>query len=230
MENPVSFFLILPFMKLKICFSIVLFLLISVSQAQTISNARIYPPFPGPTDHVLLIADLTFPSGTCNLDTVISSISGGSVHVSLYHCLGMLAVICNASDTVDLGILTPGTYLMSLQVYTGSMTGTSSCSTHSIADQSQFSFTVVPGSSVPENSKASQAVWYDSDQNAFKIREPFRHQAEQLTIRDITGRICLSREVDGPMIRLPGGMTHGIYMFSLLTKSGQVATGKVIIR
>jgi hypothetical protein len=80
-------------------------------QAQFIQQLRLSPAQPVDNQPVKVIADLFFPNSDCPLDTLgIVQISPDRFEANALHCVGLLTVICNTSDTFDLGVLPAGNY------------------------------------------------------------------------------------------------------------------------
>lgn len=86
------------------------------AKAQWINSLSIYPPNPSITDSVYLIANCSFPSGACDDHTQAVSVNGNSITAWALHCVGMATFICNHADTLNMGLLAPGTYTASFQL------------------------------------------------------------------------------------------------------------------
>ena len=89
------------------------------ADAQWINSISIVPPNPTVSDSVYLIADCSFPSGSCDQHTQGFGIIGNNINAWALHCLGMLAVICNHTDTFALGTLPAGLYNCTFQLDNG---------------------------------------------------------------------------------------------------------------
>jgi len=84
-----------------------------------ITSIEIIPASPAITDSVYLVAHLSFSTGSCDQQSFSASVVGNNVVASSHHCVGALTVICSASDTVNLGVLAPGTYNVDLTLTSG---------------------------------------------------------------------------------------------------------------
>lgn len=84
-----------------------------------ITAIEIYPSAPLTTDNVYLIAHLSFSSGSCEKQSFSASVVGNNVIASAHHCTGMLTVICDISDTTNLGVLPAGLYNVDLTLSSG---------------------------------------------------------------------------------------------------------------
>lgn len=89
------------------------------ANAQWINSLTVYPTNPTMTDSVYLIAQCSFPSGSCDQHTQGFSQNGFTVSAWALHCVGMLAFICGHTDTFSLGILAPGVYTASFNLNHG---------------------------------------------------------------------------------------------------------------
>jgi len=85
----------------------------------SIISLTISPTYPTNTDTVYVYAELAFTSSSCPLDIKSYSISGNNIVASTQHCLGMLTVICNTTDTFKLNPLAVGTYIFDLTLSSG---------------------------------------------------------------------------------------------------------------
>lgn len=74
------------------------------SQGQ-ILNITVDPANPTTADYVKVYVELAFNSGGCDLDFSGHSTNGNTTTASAMHCVGMLTVICNITDTFNLGYL-----------------------------------------------------------------------------------------------------------------------------
>ena len=96
--------------------------LIGFGQIQgSISSLTISPTYPTETDTVYIYAELMFSSSNCPLDIKSYIISGNNIAASTQHCLGMLATICNTTDTFKFDPLPVGTYIFDLTLSSGQL-------------------------------------------------------------------------------------------------------------
>lgn len=101
-------------MKALITFSLLLFSL--SMQAQTIMQLYTVPVNPTTNDQVMVVAEMMFPSASCDEKFLaVTNMGGNRFDAGAMHCVGMLSVICNDNDTFLLGQLTAGTYRFFLQ-------------------------------------------------------------------------------------------------------------------
>lgn len=101
-------------------FSICLVLTYNVANAQnSIVSLTVAPANPSSTDTIYVYAELAFAYSSCPLDMKAHFVNGDTILASSLHCLGMLAAICNTTDTFKIDPLTAGTYVFDLSIAGG---------------------------------------------------------------------------------------------------------------
>lgn len=87
-----------------------------------IDNLVIIPANPSPSDLVKVIAYTTFPNSNCPLISFALATNPPDTTITLVvnHDMGLLTVICNSIDTINLGVFPIGNYLLTYQLTTGS--------------------------------------------------------------------------------------------------------------
>ena len=88
-------------------------------KAQWIQSLTVVPANPTTLDPIMVLADCGFPSGTCDIHTQYLNVNGNFISAGALHCLGMLTVICNHTDTFQLGTLPTGNYTFQFQLDAG---------------------------------------------------------------------------------------------------------------
>lgn len=78
--------------------------------AQQILDLRVSPVQPLAGDTVILYADVSFSSGSCNQKSLYFTQNGNDLFGTALHCVGPLTFICNDTDTFYAGVLAPGNY------------------------------------------------------------------------------------------------------------------------
>ncbi len=126
--------------------------LLFYGQSGTITNIEILPVAPTTNDSVYLVGHFSFSSGGCEKQFFNASSSGTDVTAAAQYCLGALTVICDASDTVNLGILPAGNYNVDLTLSSGS--GPTPCTPGIVPDDSDTaSFTVTSPTLISEHTE-----------------------------------------------------------------------------
>lgn len=87
-------------------------IIFQITPAQNISNLKISPLNPSNSNTIFAIATEQFPYSGCQRTSWISNANTNTVMVFSTHQMGMLTAICNFVDTVPIGQLTPGSYVL----------------------------------------------------------------------------------------------------------------------
>jgi len=92
--------------------------------AQQITSINIIPATPADTQDVKVILSAEFGAGDCPLIASYYNISNDTLHLIATYDLGILAVICGRTDTIDLGLMSCALHTLHVQVVeSGSGTG-----------------------------------------------------------------------------------------------------------
>ncbi len=198
------------------------------SQAQNIQNITFTPAFPGPTDSVKVIAELVFNSGTCELQYENHAQSNDSIRINVFHCPGALTVICNTTDTINLGILQAGTHVVDLIVHIGTWSLPDPCSDENPVDSGNIQITVLPGSGLETASAKKSFVFYH--RQAGEIILGGRAEKEtSLFLFNAQGSLVLKQKFDGSN-RIPvPTLSTGVYMYQIRTGEGNNYSGKFAV-
>lgn len=177
----------------KILFILVV-LFTSQLNAQSINSLTVYPTQPGVNDSVYLIANCNFPAGSCDQHTQGASISGNVISAWAIHCIGMLSVICNATDTINLGVLPAGNYTANFQLDHGMMP--SPCTAGIVPGPSAttgFTVSLVTNATNVWNDHSGIEILIGSNGRTFH----FTHAANlRKAVYDMYGRTCISTFAD----------------------------------
>jgi len=91
------------------------------ASGQFIQSLTVIPPNPTTADTITVLADCMFPSGGCDEHTQYSYIFGQDLYAGALHCLGMLSVICQYTDTFIVEPLPAGAYTFHFQLDAGAL-------------------------------------------------------------------------------------------------------------
>jgi hypothetical protein len=105
------------YLLLLVCQCIV----VTNASGQWINGITVIPANPTTTDSVTILVDCMFPSGNCDDHTQYVSVTGTDITAGALHCLGVLSVICNYTDTFNIGILPAGGYTFHFQLDAGGL-------------------------------------------------------------------------------------------------------------
>jgi hypothetical protein len=136
------------------------------AQAQWINSLTVLPSNLTPTDTITVLANCSFPAGGCSDHTKTLSIAGNSINASALHCLGVLTVICNYTDTFKIPPQPIGNYTFYFQLDAGQ--GPSPCTPGIVAGPSDsVSFVVSPATGLQIENALSNAVVVPNPSNDF---------------------------------------------------------------
>jgi hypothetical protein len=176
----------------------------------TIVSLSVNPPNPTEADEVEVYAEVSFPSGGCELDDQNFSLSGTSITASAHHCVGLLAVICNNTDTFSIGQLPAGNYTFDLTLTSGA--GGPDCTPGIVPDDSdQFQFTVSSSVSVDEIKRLDGFVYPNPVKDVLNLKKSLTNTA---MITDASGK-CVA---DVPLGCKQFDLSHlpnGIYVLHI---------------
>lgn len=216
-------------MKRKTLFLFLLFpFIIAKAQNGQIISITADPANPTTADFVKVYIDLMFTSGGCDVDNQGHNTTGNSTSAYAHHCVGMLTVICNVTDTFDLGYLQAGTHQFDFTLSSGS--GGPPCTPGIIPDDTaSISFNVISGVGLEENGSKINFIHLfpnPTDENIIIEfdNELFGKQIE-ISVTDITGKSTATFYSPGnrSMQFSVSDFSGGVYVFTF--KNGQEILG-----
>jgi hypothetical protein len=201
------------------------------SQGQVVS-ITVDPAAPTTNDDVTVYVDLMFTSGGCELDNKSHSTNGNSTIASSHHCVGMLTVICNITDTFDLGNLQAGNHQFDFTLTSGS--GGPSCTPGIVADDnSVLNFTVTQALDVENSFPITKVNFYPnpmSELASIHLDPSFFHDDLTLEILDGSGRVVYSRAtITSDILLYDLNLTGGIYFYRILDDHKIIAADKFVV-
>lgn len=212
-----------PMKKVLLFFAFVFMTFVSSAQQYVLSTHTI-PAQPTDTDDVYLVVDLAFPSGSCDLyNAQVNSVINPDV--SLYHCLGMLTVICYETDTVHLGQLPAGNMVTTIHVMTGPLTGPTGCSAFTEVETATAVITVNFANGISGPAAAEPHVYFNASTNQLSVGNASGYHIESLTSTD--GKIVFKSSNES-QVTLPS-LATGIYYYVVKNSAGLEFKGKVAI-
>lgn len=197
---------------------LLLMMLYAPVKAQWIHTLKTYPANPTTADNVLLIADVSFSSGTCESYTHNFSQAGNDFYAYSIHCVGPLTYICNATDTFDAGILPAGTYQFNYSVDEGF--GPLPCTPGIVAGPSaSLSFTVGTATGITDPANPLNPDFYIKDKHLY-LRHPEKLSG-MIYIYNTSGQLVVQRTTkENSGINL-GTVAPGIYTAVLRSGNDQ---------
>jgi hypothetical protein len=200
----------------------------------SIQGYTIEPPSPGTSDYVRVYVDVMFTSGGCAVYTQGQVTTSNVTDAFALHCLGQLAVICNATDTFNLGYLEAGNHVFNFTLSSG--IGGPPCTPGIVADDAgSTNFTVSIGTGIiNDEAEVQDIAIYPNPFNTvakIKIDDELRFNKAEMKIIDFLGRtvkiIDAIQTYEFTLDRVD--LVNGIYFYQLTEKEKTLAAGKFII-
>lgn len=184
------------------------------SFGQGVVSMTVDPASPTTSDNVKVYAELWFPNSGCPEDGLNHTVTGFNIYASAHHCQGMLTMICNATDTFDLGILPAGTYNMQMILTSGM--GGPPCTPGFVPNDTGFvSFTVTGTVGLVEEGETSWSLFPNPAQDELTINST-NAIGKAIRISDITGRLVLDRQVSDETMTIGiADLPSGIYIVTV---------------
>ena len=200
-----------------------------LSAQGVINSIEIVPPSPTVNDSVQLVGHFTFTSGGCAKELFVATVVGSSVIAEARHCLGMLTVICDESDTINLGILASGVYAVDLSLYTGF--GMTPCTVDSIADATDnSSFTVSPTTSALELKLDFKIVPNPAvNRVIFMTKSPQEFLEEPVRLFGSNGQLLIEKKFPEHCSLDVSGLCSGLYYIQIGGNNHTVLSRKIVI-
>ena len=199
------------------------------TQAQYIQNIRFEPQYPGPTDSVLLILDLQFTSGGCEMSSANHIVSNDSIRVDVFHCPGPLAYICDVTDTINLGVLTEGHYSTEIIIHRKIYISPDPCLGSNPVDSSTRELIVYSSTGINEAGSNNIIVKYFSGNRELLVKSSNQKDAT-IMIFNTVGSLILEKGVgSSERISIPA-LGQGVYFYKLIDEDGETASGKFLVQ
>jgi hypothetical protein len=210
---------------------VLLTLLLALQQlnhAQGINSITVNPPNPTVNDNVEIYVDMWFPNSTC-AGTASWSLNGSLITGSTVHCMGMLSTVCYDIDTLAVGQLPMGTYVVFFSQSSGY--GIPNCTPGFVADdQDTITFSVGP-LTVPENNPYQffSVSPNPSANGILQLKNLPATDAHELLVYTIDGRLAETQPIAPGQETVSLQSAAGIYMLRVRSGSFVSDTQKVVI-
>lgn len=202
------------------------------SQGQ-ITGFTVDPVSPTTTDNVFIYVDVMFTSGGCDLDGQGSSTTGSTTTGYAHHCVGMLTVICTATDTFNLGMLPAGPHTFNMTL--SSSSGGPPCPPAILPDDiDSVTFTVTTATSISSVQNVADLISIYpnpvSSTATILITEKLKLKNGELKIMDAMGKNVrtISAIHTNEILLNKEELPAGIYFYQL-TEGNESVTGKFVI-
>lgn len=186
---------------------LLLFFLATNSFAQgTIQSITVSPENPTINDDVSIYVDVQFNSGDCAVDDQGLGLNGTDIAAYAHHCTGALTVICNTTDTFELGQLAAGAYTFDFTLTSGF--GGPGCSPGFIPDDDdQLQFVVSTNVGIDELAISEDFVFPNPVEDVLNLRKSL---SVPLTITNISGQTILKVPIGETRLDV-SGLKPGLY-------------------
>jgi hypothetical protein len=203
-----------------ITFTALFLISVFAANAQWIDNISIIPANPTVNDNVIFSADVSFPTGSCDISSQTASINGNSIYLSSLHCVGMLTFICSDNDTFHLGQLPAGTYTVYFQLDMGSLPDPCTPGINPGPNDS-LTFTVSSTTGIPSLDVNTFSIFPNPGRDGFTLK--YTGEASGIAVRDAGGRIAFETDqVKSGMFFSMSALKPGVYMIELLREEGNI--------
>lgn len=201
--------------KITAILFLIMVLFSAKAQYGTINSMMIIPANPTTVDNVKLVADVTVGYSSCWLMNFnYNLISPGNYMVDAYYCMGMLAALCNSTDTFTLGMLPAGTNNIYMLLRSAQNAGPDPCTVFSPLDTDVVQVTVSVSTGIPDdNINGLRIVATD---NGFVIKGADRIQgSKDFALYSIDGKILFSKTLSEGENKINPTLAPGIYFYHL---------------
>ena len=189
----------------------------SYAQYGVIDIITILPISPTTNDQVFAIVSVHVSSSNCTLDISTPTVNGNNIDLDVYYCGGMLATICDRTDTISLGFLQEGTYDLKTIMYGGcgpyfpSDTLTSPSFTVSLATQT---------SSISRIENPFMIYPNPLEGNTLHIQNTF-NKHYSLICYDLSGKVVYSALSNENLNTLEPNINAGFYFLKISTSQNE---------
>lgn len=174
----------------------------------TITAIHVSPPNPTINDEVSILVDVQFNYGGCEVDNQGFGTSGNTITAYAHHCIGLLTVICETTDTFEVGYLAAGSYTFDFSLSSGQ--GGPGCSPGIVIDDSdQIQFSVSNSVGVDEIENLQKFAFPNPTTGVLNFPNAL---SETALITDLSGRI-VSETPSGTSSIDISNFSNGVYVF-----------------
>jgi hypothetical protein len=195
--------------------------------AQWINSLSVFPPSPTTADSIILYADCSFPNGSCDPSLVSFNRVGNDFYGNALHCMGLLTVICDYTDTFTVGTLPAGSYGFHFQLNAG--LAPAPCTPGIVPGPADsLFFTVAPVTGLPPVQRDRFRVVYTEGRVGFHFGNETPAPGTVLALMAVDGRKVAEWPVTGPWLRPELRLTPGCYV-AVLKDGGQAVAEKFVV-
>jgi hypothetical protein len=212
----------------KLLFTTLLTMLMSGVVAQSILDVRFDPAYPGPADSVRAIIDLEFTTGDCQMSSGNFSVNNDSIRIEVAHCPGPLNFICYVTDTINLGVLPPGTYATNVVLRKGNYFSADPCAGSSLVDSVHNPVIVYLVSGLDETPDHADKLIYNPADGTLDLISSITESSE-LKVYNVQGAVVLEETIKSGKKLNAGSLKAGVYLYTLTKREGNIISGKLLV-
>lgn len=183
------------------------------AKSQTILGITMSPAAPDDNDSITFYIDLEFPYMGC-AGYATHSTSGNTVMADALHCMGMLAAICNDTDTVKVGPQTAGSHIFTFTL-SGGYGGPPCSPPIQPNDVDSLLFTVSSTAGIGDIETAQLNIYPNPSAGHVNIDLPASrfNGLIHYQVLDARGRVVVSGNTGSGLLKLE--LQPGAYIFSI---------------
>lgn len=207
--------------------ALILFLFLShkilFAQFGQITSVQIIPTNPTDADQVKAVVAVMLGGSPCNLNNAVNSITGNNIELDNYYCEGMLTMICNRTDTINLGTLSAGTYNLVVNMWTG-------CGPYTAVDSAlNNSFNVSVFSKISKVTASSELMVFPNPtaDGEILLQIPNNH-SYSIICYDAVGKVVFSNANLSSTQKLKLPSSKGFYYIKAIDYNGNSEVIKVM--
>lgn len=191
---------------------------------QSISGIEILPENPTNSDEVQLIVHTEFEFDECHLDSIVPYFACGAFTYNAFYSSNFTTDTCSRSDTVSLGVLTNGLYIISYRMYFFGWTQVDQLDTSIVVGTTGI------GQADHQNEKAQLKIWPNPSIGKVHIRCDIP-EIDKLMIHSMTGRqiMSLSNENASEIWQNTISLQAGEYICTAYRNNLPVEVSKIIV-
>lgn len=194
------------------------------SQVGNIDSLRIVPAYPTTSSVIKAICYSTFSSAGCSLNNSTVSVSGNTVTIQAYHTIGMLTMICHSVDTITIGALPAGVYLLNYSIHNNSNSN--------LLDNANLNFTVQATTNINQQSGTNTviSVYPNPAMDYITINNlSINNEPAQITFYTVIGKIAEQYSTTQSALSInTQNLVPGVYLLHI-SKAGSVPYLKTIV-
>jgi len=216
--------------SLKVLLTMVAIAVCQFANGQWIDSFTVTPLNPTTNDTITVLANVSFPSGSCPLDSKNFVVNGQQIVASALHCLGAATFICSTTDTFKIAPLPAGNYSFVFQLSAGTLPAP--CTPGIIPgpiDSTTFIVSPATGDFIPSN--PDFLLYPNPTTQELYVEMQGVHQYPLFVeIYSLDSKLILRQQIQSSKMAVDvGGLTNGNYIVNVIGKNKVFGPSKVEI-